>query len=88
MNPLFSGFFIACAFRCVSLQPALSVSNIVSNLLSANPHQRVTHMLTEVKLKALTARDALYRVADRDGLSIEIPTNGAARWRYRYSGHS
>lgn len=40
-------------------------------------------MLTEIKLKALKPRDALYRVADRNGLCIEIPASGAARWRYR-----
>jgi len=41
-------------------------------------------MLTEIKLKALRPRDTLYRVADRDGLCIEVPLSGAFRWRYRY----
>jgi len=41
-------------------------------------------MLTEIKLKALRPRDTLYRVADRHGLCIEVPTSGAMRWRFRY----
>jgi integrase len=41
-------------------------------------------MLTDIKLRALRPRDGLYRVADRDGLAIEVPVSGALRWRYRY----
>jgi integrase len=41
-------------------------------------------MLTDAKLRALKHKAALYRVADSDGLAVEVPVNGALRWRYRY----
>jgi hypothetical protein len=41
-------------------------------------------MLTDVKLRALKPADSLYRVADSKGLTIEVPTAGALRWRLRY----
>jgi integrase len=41
-------------------------------------------MLTEIKLRSLRSREALYRVADSHGLAVEVPTSGACRWRYRY----
>ena len=41
-------------------------------------------MLTQTALRALRPRDALYRVADGNGLAVEVPTTGALRWRYRY----
>jgi hypothetical protein len=41
-------------------------------------------MLTDAKLRALKPADSLYRVADAKGLTIEIPTAGALRWRLRY----
>jgi integrase len=41
-------------------------------------------MLTDAKLRALKPRNTLYRVADSDGLAVEIPVSGAPRWRYRY----
>ncbi|HEY0232082.1 MAG TPA: Arm DNA-binding domain-containing protein, partial [Dokdonella sp.] len=41
-------------------------------------------MLTDVKLRALKPADSLYRVADAKGLTVEIPTAGAPRWRLRY----
>ncbi|RDI99520.1 DUF4102 domain-containing protein [Dyella solisilvae] len=41
-------------------------------------------MLTDAKLRALKPRAALYRVADSDGLAVEVPVSGALRWRYRY----
>lgn len=44
----------------------------------------VTHMLTDAKLRALKHRDALYRVTDSAGLAVEVPVNGAPRWRFRY----
>ncbi len=40
--------------------------------------------LTEIKLKSLKPRDKIYRVADAKGLCIEVQTNGARYWRYRY----
>ncbi len=36
------------------------------------------------KLRALKRRDALYRVTDSAGLVVEVPVNGAPRWRFRY----
>lgn len=41
-------------------------------------------MLTDAKLRAMKPREALYRVADSDGLAVEVPPKGAMRWRYRY----
>ena len=41
-------------------------------------------MLTDAKLRALKHKPALYRVADSDGLAVEVPVTGALRWRYRY----
>lgn len=41
-------------------------------------------MLTEVAIRALKPRDKLYRVADRDGLCIEVAPAGSKLWRYRY----
>jgi len=46
--------------------------------------RKVTHTLTDVKLRALKPADSLYRVADAKGLTIEVPTAGALRWRLRY----
>jgi len=41
-------------------------------------------MLTEIKLRSLRPRGVLYRVADGNGLAVEVPVAGALRWRYRY----
>lgn len=41
-------------------------------------------MLTDVKLRALKRQDSLYRVADSQGLAVEVPPSGALRWRFRY----
>ena len=41
-------------------------------------------MLTDTKLRTLKLKASLYRVTDAAGLSIEIPVNGAPRWRFRY----
>jgi integrase len=41
-------------------------------------------MLTQTTLRSLRPRGALYRVADGNGLAVEVPTTGALRWRYRY----
>ena len=41
-------------------------------------------MLTDKTLKALRPRAALYRVADGNGLCIEIPPTGSKLWRFRY----
>lgn len=41
-------------------------------------------MLTDTRLRALKPRARLYRVADRDGLCIEVRPTGARLWRFRY----
>lgn len=41
-------------------------------------------MLTDAKLRGLKAKERLYRVADSNGLAIEVSTSGAKLWRYRY----
>lgn len=41
-------------------------------------------MLTDTKLKALKVQNASYRVADSNGLCIEVRPTGAKVWRYRY----
>lgn len=41
-------------------------------------------MLTDTKLRALKAKDRPYRVADSNGLCIEVRPSGSKAWRYRY----
>jgi hypothetical protein len=41
-------------------------------------------MLTDTKLRAMKPKPALYRITDNDGLAVEVPPQGAMRWRYRY----
>lgn len=41
-------------------------------------------MLTDTKLRALRPRDGLYRVADANGLCIEVTPAGSRLWRYRF----
>ncbi|WP_313224298.1 integrase arm-type DNA-binding domain-containing protein [Pseudoxanthomonas mexicana] len=41
-------------------------------------------MLTDTKLKALKVQDASYRMADSNGLCIEVRPTGSKVWRYRY----
>jgi integrase len=41
-------------------------------------------MLTDTKLRALKAHQSPYRVADTNGLCIEVRPSGAKVWRYRY----
>jgi integrase len=41
-------------------------------------------MLTDRALRQLKPRSKLYRVADRDGLCIEVTPQGTKLWRYRY----
>lgn len=40
--------------------------------------------LTDTKLRSLRPRATLYRVADADGLCVEVTPNGSRLWRYRY----
>jgi integrase len=41
-------------------------------------------MLTDTKLRTLRPREAAYRVADSNGLCIEVRSTGSKVWRYRY----
>lgn len=41
-------------------------------------------MLTDTKLRALKAKPDVYRVADSNGLAIEVRPTGSKLWRYRY----
>ena len=47
-------------------------------------HLLDSHMLTDTKLRALKARLKPYRLADTNGLCIEVRPNGSRVWRYRY----
>jgi integrase len=40
--------------------------------------------LTELSIKNLKAKPRLYRVADSNGLTLEISVTGSKLWRYRY----
>lgn len=41
-------------------------------------------MLTDTKLRTLKPRESAYRIADTNGLCIEVRPSGAKVWRYRY----
>ena len=41
-------------------------------------------MLTDTKLRSLKSTGRLYRIADSQGLAIEVTTAGSKLWRYRY----
>src|SRR5690606_10057589 len=41
-------------------------------------------MLNDSKLRTLKPRSAPYRIADANGLCIEVRPSGAKVWRYRY----
>ncbi len=47
-------------------------------------HKWLTHMLTDTKIRILKPRGTAYRVADTNGLCIEVRPSGAKAWRYRY----
>lgn len=52
----------------------------------ATRRSRVTHTmpLTDARIRTLKPRPTVYRVADRDGLCLEIRPTGARLWRMRY----
>lgn len=41
-------------------------------------------MLTDQKIKSCKAKDRIYRIADANGLALEVTTKGVKHWRYRY----
>ncbi|WP_115050815.1 tyrosine-type recombinase/integrase [Xanthomonas arboricola] len=41
-------------------------------------------MLTDTKLRSLKSREDAYRVADTNGLCVEVRPSGTKVWRYRY----
>src|ERR1700733_10324569 len=44
----------------------------------------LTMSLNQTQLKNLAPKATLYRVADANGLCLEVSPNGAKIWRYRY----
>jgi len=44
----------------------------------------MTHMLTDTKVRTLKPKAAAYRIADSNGLVIEVRPTGSKAWRYRY----
>ena len=50
----------------------------------AATHKWLAHMLTDTKLRTLKPRASAYRLADANGLCIEVRPSGAKVWRYRY----
>ncbi|WP_342589181.1 Arm DNA-binding domain-containing protein [Stenotrophomonas sp. 169] len=48
-------------------------------------HNHLTHMLTDTKLCSLKPREDAYRVADTNGLCIEVRPSGAKVWRLSLS---
>lgn len=47
-------------------------------------HKLLTHMLTDTKLRTLKPRASAFRIADTNGLCIEVRPSGSKVWRYRY----
>lgn len=47
-------------------------------------NSRYSLMLTDTKIKQLKPTDKTYRIADSNGLSIEVRVTGSKLWRYRY----
>ncbi|WP_428086883.1 Arm DNA-binding domain-containing protein [Candidatus Thioglobus sp.] len=41
-------------------------------------------MITDQKIKSCKAKDKIYRIADANGLALEITPKGVKHWRYRY----
>lgn len=41
-------------------------------------------MLTDTKLRTLKPRVRVYRIADANGLAVEVTPAGSRIWRYRY----
>jgi len=41
-------------------------------------------VLTDTKIRNLKRKDKLYRIADSEGLTLEINPNGSKLWRHRY----
>ncbi len=47
--------------------------------------EQVETMLTDTKLRDLKLQDKLYKVIDRDGLSVAVTTAGSISFRYNCS---
>lgn len=41
-------------------------------------------MLTDTQIRSLKPREKTYRIADHNGLCIEVRPSGSKLWRYRY----
>ena len=73
------------AFAYVQSLPVESgrkVSHAVSQMSAAGAltHNWLTHMLTDTKIRTLKPRATAYRVADTNGLCIEVRPSGAKAW--------
>lgn len=55
-----------------------------SALFHGLTHTSLTHMLTDTKIRAQKPRERAYRVADAQGLCLEVRPSSAKVWRYRY----
>lgn len=53
-------------------------------LITSGTHFHGTPMLTDTKLRSLKPKVKVYRIADSNGLCIEVRPTGAKFWRYRY----
>lgn len=60
------------------------MSKIVSNFYCPHNYYKLLTMLTDTKIKSLKPRDKTYRIADNNGLCIEVRSTGTKLWRYRY----
>ena len=59
----------------------------MSKIVAGHPcYSQTTYSLmrTDAKLRSLKPKDAVYRVADSQGLCIEVRPSGSKIWRYRY----
>ena len=70
----------------VHWHPGEMCVTFVSNGLPLPPRysQKVTHMLSDTKIRALQPRESVYRIADTGGLCVEVRPTGTKLWRYRY----
>ena len=61
------------------------VSRIVSRIHIAIKKTSLHHtVLTDTKIRNLKRKNKLYRIADSQGLTLEINPNGSKLWRHRY----
>lgn len=57
----------------------------VKNTITKPLEEKDMTTLSELKIKSLKAKTKLYRIADGEGLFLEIAPSGKKKWRMRYS---